>query len=335
MALAEAHGVTLRTLRNWQALRPAQQVAAPGRPQLTEHVLSSARASVRAELERQGWQVGEEPIFRALGGRVKRSRVRRVLRELKAERRVQVRNHKRAARVSVKVCARDALWSMDATHIGRDPRGREVQAEVVREVMSARTIGLSLGASATGERVSALLERTCLQRGGRPLVLLTDNGGAYRSEIVSAWCVQRRVLHLFSLPHTPQHNAASEHGMRELKEDALLGKGTRVHDIAHARAALERARDRIDANRLRRTRAWMTAVDADRAAPHWSTIVTREELWMKATCAIERALIHCTGERARRRATRAAIYATLDHFSVITRTRGGRPWTAQYAEDDL
>ena len=49
---------------------------------------------------------------------------------------------------------------------------------------------------------------------------------------------------------------------------------------------------------------------------------------------IRKALIHYTHGRARRKAVREAILGTLQRFSVITRTRGGRPWTAQLAEDD-
>jgi len=327
--------VTLRTLRNWKRYDPAQQRAAPGRPRLTEEELAAARCAVRSELERQGWQTGEEPIFRALDGRIKRSRVRRVMRELKAERRRRKREHERGARMSVAVHARDTLWSLDATHLGRDTHGAEVQAEVLREVASTRTIGLSVGRPATGEDVVRLLERTTAERGGAALALLTDNGGVYRSDVLAEWCRRQHVLHLFSLPHTPQHNAASEHGMRELKHDAELGKGTLVLDMEGVRAALEQSRERIDCNRLRRTRGWVTAVEADCRARHWSAFVTREGLWERATCAIAQALLNSTGERARRRAVREAILDTLAHFSVITRTRGGRPWTAQDAEDDL
>jgi hypothetical protein len=277
---------------------------------------------VRAELERQGWSTGERPVFEALAGGVKLSRVRHAMRELKAERRQRKRAHQAEARVSVEVWARDALWSMDATHLGRDEDRSEVQGEIVREVASTRSIGVAVGPPATGAQVVDLLERTKRERGGAPLVLLSDNGPQYRSRALASWCWHNHVLHLFSLPHTPQHNAASEHGMRELKEDAALGKGTLVLDIAGTHGLLMCSRDRIDGNRLRQTRGWKTAVQADHENPHWSTLVARDELWMKATCAISFALLHSCNGRERRRAVRAAILDTLDHFSVITRTRG-------------
>ena len=50
------------------------------------------------------------------------------------------------------------------------------------------------------------------------VVLVTDNGGTYRSTAVADWMRQRAVLHLFNLPHTPQHNGCSEHGTRDFRE---------------------------------------------------------------------------------------------------------------------
>jgi len=334
VAMAEALGRSVRSLRNWARLDPADDVRPPGRPPLSAEVLAEARDAVESELDRQGWSAGEDPVHRGLEGRIPRARVRRVMQPMKAEHRARKREHQREARVSMRVCARDAVWSMDATHLGRDLLYREVQAEVVREVASTRSIGISAGPAASAREVIQLLERTMRERGGAPLVLMTDNGGAYIAHKLRKWCKHHRVLLLYSLPRTPQHNAASEHGMRELKEDAALGKGTLVLDMGTACAALMRSRDRIDGNRLRRTRDWKTAVEADRGNPHWTTLVSRDELWMKATCAIQLAVLHSKDGRERRRAVRAAILDSLAHFSVITRTRGGRPWTAQFAEDD-
>ena len=161
-------------------------------------------------------------------------------------------------------------------------------------------------------------------RGGAPLVLLTDNGPPYRSEAVEAWCNRHCVLHLFTLPRTPQHNAASEHGMREIKAEAALGKGVRVHDTELACDQLVGALQRLDHNRLRATRGWRTAVEDDRARPSWRSAVDRQIFYRAASCAIETALLNSSDGRARRRSIREAILGTLEHFAVITRTRGGR-----------
>ena len=329
--LAKALGYTPRSLRNWA--RPGQEESAPpGRPPTSEEELEAARNLVHEQLELQGWDAGEEPIWRGLGEVIPLARSRRVLAELKAARRKRIRQAAEERRVSVKVMARDAIWSMDATHLGRLSVGAAVQAEVIRELASTRTIGLSVGLPATGEDVVMLLEQTRRERGAAPLVLQTDNGGAYVSAEVEAWCEQHGVLHLYSLPRTPQHNGSVEHGMCPLKSNAGLGKGTRLESVDEARAKLVGSRDRLDAHRLRRTRNWMTPLESDQANPHWSTLVSREEVLQKAACALEQGLVNCTGKRAERRAAREAILGTLQHFNLIQRTRGGLPWTAQSAE---
>jgi len=183
----------------------------------------------------------------------------------------------------------------------RGPCGRAaVQADVLRDVASTRTIHISVGPAATGEDVVRLLDDAVRVRRTCPLVLVTDNGAAYRSQAVQAWCTANAVLHLFSLPHTPQHNAASEHGMRELEAEAALGKGVRVHDI--------------DGRRLRSTRGWKAAVQADQDAAPWSSLLTRAEIYSAATCAIREAMLHCSSARARRRAAREAILGMLQRL---------------------
>lgn len=188
--------MTPRTLRNWKKLDPAEEVPPPGRPRTGAAVLEEAKDLVRGELERQGWAAGEEPVWRALGGRVPRARVRRVLAALKAEHRARCRSRAAEVRVSARVHAPDALWSMDATHLGRDAHRHAIQAEVIRDVASTRTIGIAVGKAAEAEDVVALLERTAAERGCAPLVLVTDNGAPYRSDAVASWCARHGVLQL-------------------------------------------------------------------------------------------------------------------------------------------
>ncbi len=61
-------------------------------------------------------------------------------------------------------------------------------------------------------------------------------------------------------------------------------------------------------------------------------LASRGEVLEKAACALEEGLVNCENKRAERRAAREAILGTLRHFNLIQRTRGGLPWTAQFAE---
>ena len=203
---------------------------------------------------------------------------------------------------------------------------------MVRGVASTSTIDMSFGPPAMGEEVVALLERAVRTRGGAPLVYVSDNGPPYRSAAVATWCAEHGVLHLFSLPRTPQHNAASDHGMCELEEDTLIGKGTRVVDTDATLTALQASRDRIDAHQLRRTRGWRTAVEADRVHPNGNDLTSRKRVLEEVACGLEQAALYSKGRRARRRAIHEAILGALERRGVITRTRGGRPWAAQSAE---
>ena len=75
-------------------------------------------------------------LCRLLGGEVSLRLVREVLAELKAEHRASARQAEESARQHTEVLARDALWSLDATHLGRDPHGDAVSAVLVGSLPS-------------------------------------------------------------------------------------------------------------------------------------------------------------------------------------------------------
>jgi len=295
----------------------------PGRPSHGPEEHDQARRLVTGALERTGWSAGEGAVYHALDGEVPLRLVRAALRDLKAARRARMARKARRTRTSLEVEARDALWSLDATHLGRDAGARAVQAEVVREVASTRTIEVRVGPAADARDVIATLEAARRARETLPLVLASDNGPAYVSEELEAYLAEHEVIHLRSLPRTPQHNAWSEHGMRELKEETGLGKGVRVDDQEEALACLLAARDRLDEHRPRRSRGWRTAAEHDAALPRATALVDRTSFYETTRCAVDEAVLHSTSERERRRSTRAAILHCMQTFGLITMTRGG------------
>ena len=318
--------MTVATLRNWERLAEAEEAEyrPPGRPRHTEAARRRARTRVRAELERQGWSAGEGSVFEALRGEVPRRLVRSELAALKRAHRVREARARREVRRSVTVQARDAVWSMDATHIGGDERGK-VEAEVVREVASGRTLAIGLGPPATGRAVAKLLEVARRERGGAPLVLVSDNGAAYKSRAVGSWLARHRVVHLRSLPRTPQHNPWSEHGNAELKRETGLGKGVRVRCAWTALRGLVKAVERLDHARPRRSRGWLTAAQYDAALPPATRLVGRKRFYAACCCAIRKAVLDCDSPRERRRAERNAILKALERFGLINMTGGGAP----------
>lgn len=201
-----------------------------------------------------------------------------------------------------------------------------VHGEVLREVASQQTLKIAVGPPAHGRDVIALLERAFQERLVLPLVWATDNGPQYSSEEVEAWLAAHQVVHLRSLPRTPQHNAWSERGIRQLKEHTGLGKGVLLESTSDATVALQNARDRLDGEILRESLGWLTPRQAGEILPHWYTRVCRGSFYQSTCQAVEIALAGIQGARARRRAEREAILANMERFELIKRTRGGRPY---------
>ncbi len=116
--------------------------------------------------------------------------------------------------------------------------------EVVKDIETSGFRTVSVGPAATAKHVIALLERLRIERGGLPLVLITDNGSTYPSRELEAYVRAMGVVHLFSLPHTLQHNPCAERGMREIKDEAPLGAGRELEPLDVERAEVVFVRGR-------------------------------------------------------------------------------------------
>lgn len=323
MEMAEKLEVSVRTLRNWKQLDPAGERPRSGRPALPQVVREQDLLDVEAELERVGWSAGEETVWEGLHRDRSRPRVRVALKSLKAGKRQRRCAAQEAARTTVKVHARDVMWCVDATHLGRDVMGRAVQAEVLRDVASGAALRISLGYAATAAEVIQVLERAALERGCFPLVIVHDNGPPYVAREMREWCAAHGVLQLINLPHTPQHNPVAERGMRDPKEDSGLGSEV-VRDIVEVRDRLAASVERMDGARRRPSKGGMTAREMDAALPSWRGLVERADIYRAATCEMKRTVLDSKTKRGQRVAIREAILSTLERLELITRTRGPR-----------
>lgn len=308
----------MRTLRNWEVRAPRR----PGRPPRSRAARWRALRKV-ARAYRDGRGAGIRTIAESLGGAVPERLVREVLPTVKRRARRRRDARLAAARVHVTVRVRDALWSLDQTHVGRDEAGEAYQALVVRDVAATTTIAVTLGHAAGGTEVVSILDRARAERGGAPLALATDNGPENVNADVAAWCARHGVTLLLNLPHTPQHNPWVEHGHRELKEATGLGKGVVIGDAPAAERLLNDAARRIDANRLRPSRGWRTAHALDAELPRGYALVPREAFLAECAWRRDSYLQGATTARARRAAERRAVLDALEHYGLIHRTRGG------------
>jgi transposase InsO family protein len=318
-------GVSPRTGRRWQKLAQGDPAACrgPGRPAHAAEVRAEVQVAARSVLERLGWSTGERTVHREIG-KYSLYQVRVALRDLRAERRARKQRLRESLCSHVRVLARATIWSLDGTHLGRDAWCTAVVGEIVRDVASTKTLGVSIGPPPSSEEVVVLLQRVVEESGERPLVVASDNGGENQEALVS-WCREHGVILLRSLPRTPQHNPWVEHGNGELKAHTGLGKGVLVLNPGVLPDLLRRALDRIDGAIPRCSRGWQTARQSYRSLPCAETLVDRRGFVDEVHCAIGRAVQDCCTWREERLAEREAILQVLERHGLVTRTRGRPP----------
>lgn len=310
--------VTPRTLRNWtkshNSIKPKV-----GRPRYTREQKISALVLVAREMYRQGYP-GSTAIAKSLNGRVPLRLVVEYVRKLKARRRQRLNDRKLQHSSRISVLVKDAIWTQDGTHIGRIKKVG-IESQVIKDRGSLKTIAVQTGTSAAGEDVLDVL-RTLKETRGLPLVWMTDNGSSYCGQEIYNFLKEENVIHLKSLPHTPQHNGASEIGMRELKAFALLGKGVVLKSTYEGHAELVSAAGRQN-NRLRVSKGFLNANRLDENMKSSSNLVNRNKFYKECTEELK-SISNNLGWRKKRLAEREVILSKLESYGVIKRTRGCR-----------
>ena len=347
---AEVLDVCPRTLRKWRD--QAEDCPIMGRPQLAEETWRAAVVPVARAWQSQGFSSGRPRVLEALektGIEIPVTIVRELVKELKARRRGYLARKRATLRKHVQVRARDAVWSTDSTHLGRDEHGK-VSATAVKDVGTTTSIEQSIGGPPRGQDVLALLKRAKLVRGVLPHVLGMDNGPENNNELVRAYLATERVIMLWNVPHTPEHNAPIENFFGELKLelealDELVAPVPDPSEVpvcsseagvsstrAHFQRCVPRLARRLNERRVRASRGGFTAAQLDRLMPRAEDLVSRDRFYDTACAAIGSAVQDIDDPRARRRAEREAILCTLEQFGLVKRTRGRRPAPCSKAE---
>jgi transposase InsO family protein len=339
------------TLRNWRSR--GMGARRPGRPRHSrEEWIAALRPVARAwrsQGRASGWPSVAEALQQGAGHAIPQRIVRGWLWLLKAQHRRYLSRLRESECKHVDVLCRDAVWSQDATHLGRDEHGK-VEAVAVKDVATTTLIESAVGGPTCGDDVLALLVRAKLVRGTLPLVLVDDNGPANRRADVLAWLANEQVIVLWNLPHTPQHNAPIERCFGELKgeleADGVLpvrGAAPSQGHVWPSEPGVSRTRERLhesilrtgrrlNEKRLRRSRGWRTAAELDRILPRAEDRVQRDCFYEAACAAIEKAVQDIDDARARRRSEREAVLCTLEEFGLVRRSRGRRPAPARKPE---
>lgn len=205
--VALALGVSERTIRNW-CNQAKKDVPKMGRPSHSQEILEKSKRLVFEEMDKLG-SPGWRPISVLLKGKVSVRLVQRYVAEFKFLKR-QDKKTKR-----MEVIGKNVIWTMDGA-ITKDEQ--KIENQVIKDRGTKNWVGHqeSLKASKASDVVKVLSE--CFDKNGKPLVLSTDNGAAYTNKLVSKFLEANKVIHLLSLPRTPQHNGSVEVGIKELRE---------------------------------------------------------------------------------------------------------------------
>ena len=338
--LARVLGKCTRTLREWK--RRAGASGLPGRPAHSD----GARRSAREHTER-AWSelLPGHDGWRTVRSRLDRERVvvptrlvQSCVRALKSESASRERVRIQVERVHVEVQARDAVWNLDQTQLARD-----VTALVVRDALTPAALSASIGPPASGRDSARLMEATAAQRGAWPFVVQMDNGPENNNVSMHECLERHRVIVLWNVPHTPQHNARSERGHASWKTALGVPSRWRRRDPGHGRGRDACASTPVQASRgpliLRLLHAWrrldaetpraefggLTPAELDSLAPRAEACACRGRFYTEVCEELQRIALSPEQPRARRKQEREAIWCALERHGLVTRTRGGRP----------
>ncbi len=305
--LAERLLVTPQTIQNWKRMARLEELPKTGRPRATEEKRQEVEALVRAEMRSQG-----NPGWRAVAIKLPWLPVRLIqaaVSKVKREHHVAKVSSLRKARTSVEVLAREALWTIDGTQTKSSPSSKQFN-QVVKDRGSLAYRAILSGEPAKSEDITDLLEAMP----SLPLVIGSDNDRIYCGEKTSKWLKEHQVVHLKSLPRTPQHNGAMEIAMRELKEAA--GNGYLTPEI------LINTAKQLNVSRPRGSKGYKTSTVLDAELPVAYSKIGRAEFYKICSERLSRIDSGPMEWREKRMAEREVIYATLEEYGLIRRTGG-------------
>lgn len=305
--VAELLGVSPRTIYNWRKSAKQNQKKI-GRPKHDQHAHRKALWCVGRELRRQGYP-GWRTVKKGLKETVPDRLIQEYVSKFKLRRRRRIENKKKQDRKSIEVIRPNVIWSMDSAHFGS---GKE--AQIIKDRAARKLLVVRLGNYLCQTDVLHGLEAIKRER-GLPLVLATDNGSIFVNDLITKYLEREKVIHLRSLPRTPEHNSSVEVAIRELKD--LIGDDPNK---------LSEAQQRINGSRLRKTLGYQTADKFDEINS-WEYNKVRGAFYRKCCVRIKETVQHAKDSREARMLEREAIHALLEEMGWIKRWRGDQSIT--------
>jgi transposase InsO family protein len=318
--LAQVASVTPRTVRNWLRRKHPEDYPKLGRPAHDERAHRVAFWRVGRAYYRKG-RCGWRSLREELGPEIPTTLIQLYVSRLKACKERHKIRRIAMGRERIEVVTKNSFWVKDSAQVAIDHDGGKVESLFIKDRGSLATVGIATTGPTQGADVVQLLDQLRKTR-GLPLVIGSDNGAPFVCQEVTEYLKQHRVIHLRSLPRTPQQNGSAEVNIREIKDAAQLGTNlTASPSQAHKRAVS--AATRINKNRERATKGFKTADQLDEEMEAGIHRVDRDLFYSECSRRIEEVRQSGLNTRAMRMAERGAIFETMERYGLIKRHRGG------------
>ena len=305
---AEILEVSPRTLNEWKRIASnSESQKSTGRPKSRPTLFEKLKIS--REWKRQGFP-GSRAVSRALPG-VRVRLIREVIAGLKLRRRTRSASRLKATRLSIEPKTPGHFVAIDGALL---ENGKEVI--VLRDRASLFTrIEKSQRRVRSADTLRAFQRLESLGR--LPLVVSSDNGSPFCSSEVANYFRLKKIIHLRSLPRTPQHNGACEIAVREVKESLVNG------------IPLDACCEILNERRKRRRLKYQTAREFDEKQFVQYDDGARAVLYDTVCSAVSTATLGTKGAKESRKLERAAILETLERFELIKINRGSQRSSAK------
>ena len=151
---------------------------------------------------------------------------------------------------------------------------------------------------------------------------MTDNGAAYCNNEVKEFVEREKIIHVRSMPRTPQHNGAAEVMMREIKTDCMLGKKTVLDCEIKAHERLVNSILKINTNRKRSTLSFKSSSEIDDEMSVHGKKIDRALFYDEYKDDLKK-LVNVKNVREKKMQERELVMCLLEKHEMIKRKRSG------------
>jgi transposase InsO family protein len=208
--------VSSRTLASWKRRKVRGELVPRLRGRPCREVTCTERVCVQTLLEETGPRLGL-PTLRSCCADVPPC----ILAYLLKDYRRQFQAEHRLVVETLRWLCLGSVWAIDHSQPPRPIDGCFSQILAIRDLASGMQLAWTPVADATAAKALPVLEALVAEH-GPPLVMKSDNGSAFTSQLMDNWLTDRQIAPLFSPVRMPRFNGSCEAGIGGMKRRTEL-----------------------------------------------------------------------------------------------------------------